>query len=373
MNFPGTVTGDLAAVLPGCLTALGMRGLSDPLGIARDLDGVNRVAVLLVDGMGWAQVAAMAPVAPILSGLPRRRIEAGFPSTTPTSLVSLATGSLPGAHGVLGFTVRIPGTRKVLNHVLWRDSPQPKAWQPVAPLYVAASASGIPVTVVNRPEYVGTGLTKVTSRGAVYQPASGVDEVATRMLAALRDKPGLVYGYHPDLDKAGHMYGLDTAEWYVAASDVERLIYRLVTELPQDAALVVTADHGQLDVPSDHRYDIDTDPGLSAGVEVFAGEPRLRYLHTTPGAVDDVVAAWRAITGPNTTVATRDEVIDSGCFGPFDPKFAGRIGDVVVLCRNDWAVLASQREHVSVSALVAMHGGVEPDEREIPLIVVRGQ
>ncbi len=59
-----------------------------------------------------------------------------------------------------------------------------------------------------------------------------------------------------------------------------------------DAALLVTADHGQLNVPVEHRFDLDADPRLRAGVRLVAGEARVRYLHTEPGATADVVAAW---------------------------------------------------------------------------------
>jgi hypothetical protein len=362
----------LVGVLPGALTALGMPGLPDPLGLGEALAGVRRVAVLLVDGMGWHQLAAMSPM---MRELPSYPVSCGFPSTTPVSLTSLATGALPGAHGILAFTTLVPGTQKILNHVLWTDNPDPLEWQPVPPLYVSAAAHGIDVRVVNRPEYTGSGLTNVTSRGAEYVPASGVDELGTRMLRELRSAtaPALVYGYHPELDKAGHQFGLTSVEWAAAAADVERLIHRLTTGLPPDAALLITADHGQLDIPADRRLDIDEVPGLAAGVRHFAGEPRVRYLHAEPGAAADVLATWRELAGHAAWVGTREETIATGLFGPVEPSFAGRIGDVVVICQEDWAILGRHREHVSVAALVAMHGALTPAETQIPLFVIRKQ
>ena len=67
--------------------------------------------MLLVDGLGWYQLPTAAPYAPTLAGLAApvaRPLIGGFPSTTPTSLVTLGTGVAPGAHGVLGFTVGCP-------------------------------------------------------------------------------------------------------------------------------------------------------------------------------------------------------------------------------------------------------------------------
>ena len=97
---------------------------------------------------------------------------------------------------------------------------------------------------------------------------------------------------------------------------MDRLVVRLVDGLPSDAALLVTADHGQLNVPPDRRFDFDTDPRLREGVRVLAGEPRVRYLHVEPGAVADVLAAWSAVLGDAARVTTREEAVATGWFGP---------------------------------------------------------
>ncbi|GAA1603600.1 alkaline phosphatase family protein [Saccharothrix algeriensis] len=339
---PDYPRGTLADVLPGALAALGLPG-ADPLGLAARLDGVRRVAVLLVDGMGWHQLPALAEVGPVIAATLRGELGAalrttcGFPSTTPTSLVSLATGALPGAHGVLAFNTIVPGTGRVLNHTLWADDPPPRQWVPVPPRYGAAAAAGIDVTVVNRPEYAGSGLTVATSDGARYLPAADADELAAGMLGALKEAaaPALVYGYHPQLDKAGHGHGLTSAQWADAAAEVDTLLARLVGGLPEDAALLVTADHGQLDVPFDRRIDAHADPALAAGVRVVTGEPRVRYLHTEPGAAADVAAAWRELAGHAAWIGTRDEAIATGWYGPVDARHAARLGDVVAVCRDN--------------------------------------
>ncbi|GAA1419768.1 alkaline phosphatase family protein [Catellatospora coxensis] len=371
--------GTLADVLPGALAALGVPGIADRLGLAARLDGVRRVAVLLVDGMGWHQLPAMAPVAPVVAATLRGELGSalsttcGFPSTTPTSLVGLATGALPGTHGVLAFNTIVPGTDRVLNHTVWADDPPPRQWVPVPPLYAAAAAAGISTTVVNRPEYAGSGLTTATSAGARYLPAVDTDELATGMLTALKEAPAraLVYGYHPRLDKAGHQHGLTSAEWAAAAAEVDALLARLVAGLPEDAALLVTADHGQLDVPADRRVDVHADPALSAGVRVVTGEPRVRYLHTAPGATADVLAAWRERAGHVAWLGTRDEAIATGWYGPMGERHAARLGDVVAVCRDDWAILATATDPPSVARLVAMHGSLTEPEMRIPLFTYR--
>ncbi|MEV6369200.1 nucleotide pyrophosphatase/phosphodiesterase family protein [Micromonospora musae] len=369
--------GSLADVLPSTLAVLGVPGATDRLGLSAQLAGVRRVAVLLVDGLGWYQIPTAARYAPTLAGLAAtagRPLTSGFPSTTPTSLVTLGTGVAPGAHGVLGFTVRVPGTERVLSHIEWAADPDPLRWQPVPTQLERARAAGVAVTAVSRPEFGGSGLTVAANRGGDFRGATGVDALARTMLTALTagTGPTLVSGYHPDLDRHGHLSGVDSPPWRVAATEVDALVARLVDGLPADAALLVTADHGQLDVPMGHRFDLDTDPRLRAGIQVVAGEARVRYLHVAPGAVDDVVAAWSAVLGDAARVRTRDEAVAAGWFGPVPAEHLARIGDVVVICNDTYAVLATRSESPLASRLVAYHGSDTAAEMTIPLLVVRG-
>ncbi|MDG4765315.1 alkaline phosphatase family protein [Solwaraspora sp. WMMD406] len=366
----------LADVLPSALAVLGVPGAVDVLGLTGPLAGVRRLVVLLVDGLGWHQLPAAGRVAPALARLAAaptaRRLTTGFPSTTPTSLVSLGTGVAPGAHGVLGFRTAVPGTDRVLNHIEWRDDPDPLRWQPVPTQLQRAEAAGVAVTVVSRPEYAGSGLTVAANRGGVYRGAVDVDQLATELLTvvAAGDGPVLVSGYHPDLDRRGHRFGVESEPWLAAVVELDRLVGRLVAGLPADAALLVTADHGQLNVPAepDYRFDLDTDPRLRAGVRLVAGEPRVRYLHTLPGATDDVVAAWRSVLGPAAWVARRAELVEAGWFGPVPADHLPRIGDVVVVCQERFVVVATETDPVG-SSLIGFHGGVTEMELSIPLLV----
>ncbi len=368
MTAPRYGSASLADVMPSVLALLGVPGETDGLALHADLEGVRRVAVLLVDGLGWHQLP------PLLRSLSARKLTSGFPSTTPTSLVTLGTGTTPGTHGVVGFTVNVPGTDRVLNHIRWGADPDPQVWQPVPTAFDRAAAAGLRSAVVIDPDFEGSGLTVSAYRGAGFRGAASVDDIAREMLAALAEVP-LVYGYFADVDQTGHVYGVDSTEWRAAVLDAERLVTLLIERLPADAALLVTADHGQLNVAPEDRFDLDASPALRAGLRVVAGEPRVRYLHTLPGARDDVVAAWQAILGPAAWVGTREEAVARGWYGPVPsvpPVHAARLGDVVVACRDRYAILASKTEPALLSRLIAYHGSDTDVEMEIPLLVVRG-
>jgi len=131
------VTGSICDVLPATAALLGVPDAVDRLGLAEGAGQVDRVLVVLVDGLGWHLLPELADDAPLLAaalaGSVGRlsQLVCTFPSTTPTSLVSLGTGAQPGEHGILGFTVNIPGTDRVLTHIQWRDDPPHTQWQPL--------------------------------------------------------------------------------------------------------------------------------------------------------------------------------------------------------------------------------------------------
>ncbi|WIM98122.1 alkaline phosphatase family protein [Actinoplanes oblitus] len=375
---PAYGTASLADLLPSVSAVLGVPGAADVLGLGARLDGVDKIAVLLVDGLGAYQLPLAAPHAPVLADLAAGgrghagTLTAGFPSTTPVSLVTLGAGVAPGAHGVLGFTVRRPDGRP-LTHISWGDDPDPRQWQPVPTRMELAAAAGVRVTVVSRPQFEGSGLSLAANRGGVYRGAADGAAVADEMLAALReaDGPALVYGYHPDLDHFGHEDGVGSESWREAARGVDKLLDRVVHGLPPRSALLVVADHGQLNVPAEGRRDMAAIPELSDGVIGVAGEPRVRYLYAADGALDDVLANWRGVFGDEASVLTRAAAIEAGWFGPVPDGHADRIGDVVVLCWGRTVSVASGWEPVKARQLVAYHGSATAAEMTVPLLIVR--
>jgi hypothetical protein len=374
----GQVT--LADVLPGVAAALGApleRGdlPADPLDLASALGGARRVAVLLVDGLGADLVRAHADLAPTLAALasPAGDLSAPCPSTTPVSLATLGTGLPPGSHGILGFVTAVPGEDRTLNHVQWGDDPDPDVWQPRRTAFEQVVAAGIPATAVGPYAYAGSGLTRSVYRGAAYPGSVGHGDLVAQVLGCLAATPrALVYGYLAELDLTGHVRGVDSASWRAQLVQIDRLVEQLVEGLPGDAALLVTADHGMLDVPPDTRLDLDDVPDLDDGVRLLAGEPRARYVHAEPGAAADVLDRWRAVLGQRAWVASREEAVASGIFGAVDGALAPRIGDVVALARGTWALTAGRRDP-GPSRLVAYHGSLTATELAIPLLLARGR
>ena len=358
----------LADVVPAIAAALG-HPLGDPP-TDLTLPGASSYVVFLIDGLGAQLLTRHAHAAPFLSSLfdERRSVTACVPSTTATSLTSLGTGLPPGAHGVVGFTSRVPGTDRLLNALQWDKTIDPVEWQPLPTTFQRLAGLGVTVTAVNKREFRASGLTIASQRGADYVGADKVGERIAATVEASVSRPSLTYVYDGDLDWTGHRFGVASSHWLQQLAMVDAEAEQLREALPSSVRLVIVADHGMIDATDEGRIDIDDHPELADGLALVGGEARFRHLYTSRGALDDVVATWRATLADRAVVLRRDEAIERGWFGAVDPRVLPRLGDVVVACTGDTAILSTSTFPYE-ARLVGLHGSLTPAEMLVPVIV----
>lgn len=375
--LPRYGSGALNDLLPTVAAGLGVPGLESGL----DLTVADRVCVFLVDGLGWELLKSHPDEAPFLTSLLASSLggrgeplTAGFPSTTATSLASVGTGLTPGLHGLPGYTVRDPGTGALMNQLRWQPWTDPHVWQPYPTVFSLADAAGVHTCQVSSPAFQHTPLTRIAlSGGRFHGRLTGeerMDFAAEQLACADRS---LVYTYYSEVDGKGHRFGTDSDAWRGQLMYVDRLAQRLAEQLPPRSVLYVTADHGMIDIPfdPDSRIDFDEDWELSAGVALLGGEGRARHVYAVPGAASDVAAVWAEVLGDRMWVATREQAIEAGWFGPkVEERVAARIGDVVAAASDDIAVVASRKEP-NESAMVGLHGSMTAVEQLVPLLEVR--
>ncbi|WP_235736114.1 alkaline phosphatase family protein [Nocardioides alcanivorans] len=355
----------LSDVVPGVAVALGAAPRGDS---GLTLPEAPGYVIFLIDGMGETLLRRHATLAPFLSSLVDSPGTAGVPSTTATSLTSLGTGLTPGQHGLVGYTARIPGSNRLINHLAWDAGVDPLAWQPHEPAFERLAATDVHVTVVNRREFEGSGLTVAGQRGASFVGANKVGERIAGVLEAAGRARSLTYVYDGDLDWTGHRHGVDSPQWREQLTAVDRIAEQMRAALPASVRMLVVADHGMVDSPAARRIELDDEPALRDGLELVGGEARFRHLYCRAGADVDVVATWRERLGDRATVLLRDEVVGLGWFGPTEERVLPRLGDVMVACHGDTAILAT-RDFPFEHKLVGLHGSLTEDEMRIPILI----
>jgi hypothetical protein len=329
-----------------------------------------QVVLLVLDGLGWQQLQERRHLAPCLSAMPGRSITSVVPTTTATALASIVLGAPPAAHGMVGYRVRVDGPTgdEVMNVLRWRTvSGDARPFVPPTSFQPSPAFGGRPVPVVTRAEFLSSGFTAAHLTGARQigwtLPSTLVVEVG-RLLDA--GEP-FIYAYYDGIDKIAHGYGLE--EHYEAELRwADRLVADLVERLPAGAALVVTADHGQVEVGRATRQ---FDQAILDDTCMVSGEGRFRWLHARPGRQADLVGAVSERYGTEAWVWTLDELDDGGFFGgPLSKTARARLGDVALV---PWAPVAYlDPADQGDATLVCRHGSLTEAEMLVPLLAMGG-
>ena len=329
----------------------------------------NREVLILIDGMGQDAIDKYGDQFPIFDELKQvKKLYTNFPSTTATSLSTLGTGVLPGVHGMLGYTVRVPRSdNRLLNALKWDERVDPVMWQKVPTLFERAVLAGVSVTHVAAKRYEGSGFTQAALRGAKYVGANGVDEMATAVSAALKPQPSFVYTYLNTLDSAGHSDGVGSDKWLTALQQVSDFITKVKQLAPVGTRIWVTSDHGM--VNSTEQVILGQDNKLLENVTLIGGEPRARHIYIKEGAVAETITQWQEFFGNKARVLSKDTAIKDGLFGPVVTEDShDRLGDLIAIANNDLILVDPARVREE-SSMVGHHGGVTDIEVEIPLLL----
>jgi hypothetical protein len=335
---------------------------------------LHRVAVVVVDGLGSDLLVSRSGHARFLSARLREHgavIDSGLPSTTASALASITTGTTPGEHGLLGYQVRDPQTRSVVNHLkAFPEGVEPESWQPMPTIFEQAAAHSIPSLALGESRFSGTDFSRSILRGAEFHGSSNLDshlELVRGFFDSHED--AVAYLYWPALDRIGHQLGVGHDNWIDALEVVDQFARTLHDLLTPGEAVALTADHGMVDVFPENQVWWDAEHPLRSQIEVWAGEPRLVQLYLRADADSEAFAResqeW---LGEKATVLTRAQIVSRGLFGSVGPGHEGRIGDVVVFSEGSHALYDALTATENSAKMIGQHGSWTDTETSVPSI-----
>ncbi len=369
LPVPADDTPRLTGVLPAALASIGGgRG-------AFDLPAVRSAVVVLVDGLGAHNLRSRAGHARFLASRMAKRdvIRTVFPSTTAAAIASFATGLMPGAHGLMGFRVPDRAHDRVVNQLSgWDDRMVPETWQPHDTVFDRARERGVRAVAVGGMRYATSGFTRAVLRGAEYRAGAKIADRFSEALQVLDEGPALVYLYVSELDQVAHAHGWESDRWLAALEALDAELASFERRMPRDTGLLVTADHGVIDVPPHRHVFIDAEPALVEGVRHVAGEPRCLGL-VLDDALDDAARAalldrWRDAEGDRAWVVSRDEAVSAGLYGDVDEGNLDRIADILVAARAGVAYYDRREVDRRGEDMVGQHGSLTDEETRVPLL-----
>ncbi len=353
---------NVCGIIPGLLGGADLPDWMPPV-----VADASAVVVLVLDGLGWRQLEQRANVAPVLNSLAGGPISTVAPSTTATALSSIATGLTPAEHGILGYRMLMRGA--VTNMLRWatdegvrRHDVSPREFQP------ARAFCGQRVPYVTSQELIGSSFSDAHLFGGVAHGYRALSSLPVVVSELVRSGATFVHAYYAGVDKIAHERGF--GEFYDAElACADRMVDDVLNRLPRDAVVLITADHGQVEVGDRLLYPSDN---LLRLIELQSGEGRMRWMHARPGAEAELFEAACEEFGGVAWVRRRSEAIAEGWFGPhFPAPMNGRLGDVVIA---PFAPVSLFEEADSGPFnLICRHGSLTEDEVLVPLIAGEGR
>jgi hypothetical protein len=325
------------------------------------VQGAERIVLLLLDGLGWNQFQSHSALMPTLAQFKGSHITTVAPSTTATALTSLVTGLSPGEHGILGYRMDMGDT--VMNVLRWGDDQgdlrrryPPEIVQSCPPFL------GSSVPVISKAELEGSGFTNAHLSGVKAMGWRAASSIALIVRDALAAGENFVYAYYDGVDKIAHERGF--GDYYDAElQTADKLVADILSVLPADTVLIVTADHGQVHVgdgtifPSRDVLDL---------VRHQSGEGRFRWLHSIRGreaALLEACSQYKDVAW----VVTRDQVLDEQWFGSrISDEIKRRMGEVALVAHAP--VSFDEPLDGGAFELVCRHGSLTADEMLVPLL-----
>jgi predicted AlkP superfamily pyrophosphatase or phosphodiesterase len=352
----------LSALIPALLGPRGTRDLPEWFPHqARDARGV---VVLLLDGLGYLQWQQHQQFAPALHSCDVASLTTIAPSTTAAALTSLTTGLSPGEHGIIGYRMDMGTT--VMNTLRWGDEKGdlrlrfPPQQVQACPPFLGAS-----VPVISKAELEGSGFTQAHLAGVRPMGWRAASSIAVTVKECLDNGDSFVYAYYDGVDKIAHERGFGPYyEAEIRAADA--IVSEIMSILPSDVVLLVTADHGQVMV-GDNTLPIHK--SVAEHVHHQSGEGRFRWLHARRGREDALLHAAR-VHEDVAWVVSKDQIIEEKWFGSRVSSDAlRRMGDVALA--PFMPVSFDDPADTGAFPLMCRHGSLTEDEMRIPLFAFR--
>ena len=385
-NVPGTILSIFGIKADRTLPAKCL----DPIETA----DIRTVVLIVVDGLGYDMWSKRRSDAGFFGRMTEKGlvfpITTVFPSTTAAALTTMYTGLTPQEHGLPEWNVYMKELDMIISTLPFsamgeggRDgllrTADPRILFSGTPIFSALRDAGVRPLALLKETIASSAYTRTALRGADVVPYSSLTDMAVKLRTSIEEaeEKTLVYAYWDGVDAVGHAYGPESekcASELAALSRVlkEELLDKLRRGSASRTILVVTADHGQIDVSPDETIYLNAfgrvvssfRTGDTGKPILPTWSPRDVALYIEDEKLDHILEYLSKALSDRAVVMKTQDAIERGLFGLGTPsrRFLDRAGNLLILPRGNRTIWYEHREGRRFD-LLGMHGG--PTEREL--------
>jgi len=361
----------------------------------------DHVILLFIDAFGWRFFQQFQDRYPflqrfVLEGMVTK-LTSQFPSTTAAHMTTINTGLSVGQSGVYEWFYYEPLVDAIIAPLIFayagdtdgsllRAGIDPSAFFPTTNLHQRLQQQGVTSYSHLHRSMDPSPYGAVVGAGSQSLLYATWDEAFATLVDAITQQQRRSYHflYFDRIDSAGHRYGTQTPQ-FAAQVDVcftalEQVLHAGLFGKGANTLLLLTADHGQTDISPAATIYLNLEfPDLlpwlkrnrAGQILAPAGSCRDMFLYIQPEHLDEAHAYLQAQLAGRAEVHRVRELIAQGFFGSEPPSstFLGRVGDLVVLSYSGESVWWFEKGRFE-QRYFGHHGGLTPDELEIPFLAL---
>lgn len=337
----------------------------------------HKTVFMALDALGFSLFSAVLKARPqlskVLSNAVIEKVSTVFPTFTLTVFPSLDSGLTPAEHGIVGPYTPVKELGRNVD-VLGRIQDFEKGYIFPAPKNIEIFNKENRMLYVTPKEISASSYSKVAFGGGSIRPYVSVIDMFVQVTKAIKSgKYDFVYSYSDIMDATQHKYFPYAHETIETLYSVFMLLDRLLMpNLRRHGwSLIITADHGH--IVNDKLRVIK--PG-SASMRFLSAAPwgsgRAVIFSVISGFEKAFENAFNKEFGGDIMLISSSEAIKAGIFGSkhVTNGFEYRFGDYIALPKRNTFLLYAKpgKEYNRKNFIGGHHGGMSPDEVEVPLI-----
>ncbi|MCW5595481.1 MAG: alkaline phosphatase family protein [Rhodocyclaceae bacterium] len=346
------------------------------------LGTARNIVLLVIDGLGYDYLLRHGAGGALHRHL-HSRLTSVFPSTTASAVTTYLSGLAPQQHALTGWHMyfsELDAIAAVLP-LRPRGAGLFDALPGALPLQLFGHAPFVDriarrATIVSPQSIAGSDFNLYHSGRAAVRGYKTLTELFGQVEARLRAStaPAYLYAYYAELDTLAHIHGVGSDQLAAQFALLDAAFGNFLAAIADtDTVVLACADHGFIDSPPERQIELAQHPELAATLaRPLCGERRVVYCYVKPDKEARFVDYVQDVLGECADLFSGSELIAQGWFGPgeADPRLAARIGDYVLLMRENWT-LRDWVEGEKRYNQLGVHAGVSADEMHVPLILAR--
>lgn len=341
----------------------------------------ENLILLVVDGLGYDYLST-AGRGSILHSHLRARLTSVCPSTTAAAVPTFLTGVAPQQHAFTGWFAWFREMGSILSVLPFQPRHggcslgqlgfTPGVLSDTETMFRRINAK----SHVVMPERIAESEFNLAFHdGASISSYQGLDGFFRVIMgvAGTKESRNYIYAYWPDFDTIAHSKGINSPEVAQHFAEFDEAFGRFVRKMQgRGCRIIVTADHGFIDVPSSGVVKMRDHPELvDTLVMPLCGEHRFAYSYVHPDKTERFRQYVESELSHAVDLYSSAKSIEQGWFGlgAPHPELESRVGHYIMVMKpgykiRDRVLGEKPKRHIGV------HGGVTPEEMYVPLITV---